>query len=363
MLVLFGDALNLNTSEWRKEAMIPGRLLGIGLPLTIVLGLVAAMLLLGLGIWEAALLATILAPTDAALGQAVITNPRTPERIRTALNVESGLNDGLALPLFFVLLEATTAEESGVGFGNLVVEILESVGLAAVVGVVVGFGGAWLLVKARSRSWVDPGWAQVFIPALAVLAYAVADGVEGSGFIGAWVAGMAFGRKLRPLAEEDVAFAEDAGHLLSMFSFFLLGMLAVGSTIRVIGWEMVVYSLLSLTLIRMLPVAAAMGGTGLRPATVAYLGWFGPRGLASMILGLIVIDDVGLEASATIIGVMVVTVTLSIVLHGTTSVPGANRYATWFEAASQRTPDMAEGRPAPAARVSRRHDFRRNGGA
>lgn len=329
--VLFTDALAINTSRWREDAAIPARLLGIGLPLTMLIGCgLAAVLAPELGVWEAALVGVLLAPTDPALGQAVVSNLRVPERIRVALNVESGLNDGLALPVFFVVLELAQASEGALRPAGVIGEIIVEVGLAAAIGVGIGVIGARALGGATSRGLTDRPWTQVALGALALAAWALANAAGGSGFIAAWVAGAAFGHVARDALPAIHEFVEESSHLLALLSLYVFG--AVGASLLIdTTWSAVVYAILSLTVVRMLPVAVSLAGSGLGRPTVLYLGWFGPRGLASIILTLIVVQDIDLAATPTIVLFTVATVTLSVLAHGLTAVWGSNAYGDWCE--------------------------------
>ncbi len=354
VIVLFTDAFALHTSRWREDAVIPARLLGIGLPLTMVAGWAVALLLFpDLEVWEAGLVGVLLAPTDAALGQAVVANKRVPERIRQALNVESGLNDGLALPVFFVFLEVAKAAEGSARMADILVEIVRELAIAGGIGIAVGVAGAFVLKAATERRWTDSGWSQIMLGALALAAWATADAAGGSGFIAAWVAGAAFG----PIARESLPsvhdFAEESGHLLSLLSMFVFGAVALGPKLGELTWAIVLYAGLSLTAIRMIPVAIAMGRSHLDRPTIAYLGWFGPRGLASMILVLIVIQESDLAGGTTITRLMVATVGLSVFAHGATAAWGANRYADWCE--RHPSPAAIPGSPRSSTfRLSRR---------
>jgi NhaP-type Na+/H+ or K+/H+ antiporter len=332
VLVLFADAFAINTSRWREDALIPTRLLGIGLPLTMLAGWgLAAVLAPGLSLWEAGLIGVLLAPTDAALGQAVVSNPRVPERIRVALNVESGLNDGLALPIFFVFLELAEASAGTIRPGEVVGEIIAEVGLALMVGVGIGVVGAYMLAGATKRGLTDAGWAQVALGALALAAWATANAAGGSGFIAAWVAGAAFGHVAREAVPGIHEFVEESSHLLALVSLYVFGAIGVGLVIDDLTWAAAVYAVLSLTVVRMVPVALAAAGSGLGRPTVLYLGWFGPRGLASMILVLIVVQEADLAGTPVIVLFTAATVTLSVLAHGVTAVWGSNAYADWCE--------------------------------
>jgi NhaP-type Na+/H+ or K+/H+ antiporter len=362
VLVLFTDAMTLNTSRWRDEAGLPARLLGVGLPLTVLAGLGVALVLLDqLEFWEAALIAIILAPTDAALGQAVVSNPRVPQRIRQGLNVESGLNDGIALPVFFVFLEAAEAVEASLSFRSLLWDITREVLIAGVAGVAIAVAAVRLIGWTRQRDWIAHGWDQVALLGVAFGAWSVGNLLGGSGFISAWVAGLVVGRALRGRESGRRDFAEDTGHVLTLLSFFVFGAFLLGEAAAEMTWQAALYAVLSLTLIRIVPVALSLIGGGFAWPSVLYLGWFGPRGLASIILVATVVAESNLEGGPTIALVMTATVGLSIYAHGATALWGSNRYADWFE--SQRTGETAEGTEVPAVAVSRRlgHGHHRGG--
>ena len=204
--VLFTDAAGVRWSVLRRDDALPLRLLGLGLPLTMVLGTVGAWLLLpGLTFWELALVAVILAPTDAALGQPAIADPRVPATVRQGLNVESGLNDGIALPFFVLLLAAATGDTESAGVGEVFPLAL---GLSTAIGLAVGWLGARLLAWSTAHGWVSEEWRRVPALVFAALGYAVTVSLDGSGFITAWVAGLAFGvvwRRTVPAAEAATA--------------------------------------------------------------------------------------------------------------------------------------------------------------
>jgi NhaP-type Na+/H+ or K+/H+ antiporter len=324
VLLLFTDAAHLDARRLRANPL-PVRLLGIGLPLTILLGTVAAVALLAdLSLWECAIVAAVLAPTDAALGQAVVTSPLLPQRLREGLNVESGLNDGGSVPFLMLFIGLALAEE-GSG-GGWVRFTLEQIGYGALIGAVVGAGGASALVRAAERRWTAPVFERLALAALAVIAWLAADAAGGNGFIAAFVAGgaafMAGARR-----EQMLEFAEEEGQILNLTVFLLFGVFAADALGDATA-AMVIYAVLSLTLIRMLPVAIATIGLGLRPATVGFLGWFGPRGLASVILALVVVDEApALAGLDQIFLTMTVAVLLSVAAHGVSAAPLTNRYA------------------------------------
>jgi sodium/hydrogen antiporter len=338
-LLLFSDAARINARTLRGGAALPGRLLLIGLPLTVGLaGAVAYGLFRHqLVVWEAFVLATVVAPTDAALGQSVVSNPRLPVRIRQALNVESGLNDGLAVPLFTIFLTLAVAEEEVTAHsaGRVIVEKL---GFGVLVGVGVGLAGGWLVTRASMRGWMTGVSQQLGVAAMAVLAWWSAEEIGGSGFIAAFVGGLALGRAAQWVGPKVVEFTEDTGAILNLFVFFGFGLVAV-ELLDTATWRMVVFAVLALTVLRMLPVVLATLGTGLRPTTIAFLGWFGPRGLASIILALLVVEEEPqLAGGATITIAMAVTVVMSVYAHGITAAPGV----AWYV---RRTQQMDEGAP------------------
>ncbi len=329
-LILFTDAMRLHFSSWAEDGAIPARLLGIGMPLTIVAGgFVAYLLFPDLGFWGAAIVATILAPTDAALGKAVVSNPRTPKRIREALNIESGLNDGIALPLLLFFIGALEAEQ---GAGSFAVLLARGLGVGVLVGVGIGLGMAWLIVISQRHKWIDGLWLQIAVVATALGSFVFADLLHGSGFVSAFVAGLSFGWVVDRNDVEPGEFAENLATLATMAAFFIFGAVILSEHLGAFSVQTVAYGIVSLTLIRMIPVGVSLIGSGLEPPSVLYIGWFGPRGLASIIFAAVVIEDLSGSIAHPVVDVMVVTVTLSILAHGVTAPWGSNRYGSWFEA-------------------------------
>ena len=327
-IVLFTDAASTNLSALRQNEALPLRLLGIGMPLTIVLGTaVAALVLTDLTFWEAAIVGTVLAPTDAALGQAVVSNPRLPLRMRQALNVEAGLNDGLSVPFLALFLTLGEAEEEHLSASVWVRFALEQVGFGILVGIGVGLVGGWLVRWASQRGWMTDSFQRLALLALAIIAWALADQIGGNGFIAAFVGGLVVGPSVRRVGERVIRFTEAEGQLLNLRVFFIFGALVLGA-IQPLSWEVALYALLSLTLIRMLPVALSLYGTHLRGVSVLFAGWFGPRGLASIVLGLIVVEEAPLlPGRDEIEAVVALTVLLSVLLHGVTAAPLSAAYA------------------------------------
>src|SRR3954447_24620892 len=279
-LVLFADASRIDVSALRREYAVPARLLGIGLPLTILTGWALRVVLFGaLPASEVLILAIILAPTDAALGQAVVTDPRLPSRIRQGLNVESGLNDGMCVPLLFIALAITHADTGSTSAHGALVLVVEAIGYGVLFGAIAGVAGALLARMWRGRGFLDASWGQILPAATAALAYALAAPLGGSGFIAAFVAGFAFGAVGRHRSGEATYLVDQLGELTNAVTFVVFGAAIVGPVLAGLTWQAAVYGVLSLTVVRMLPVAVALLGTRARRPTVAFVGWFGPRGL------------------------------------------------------------------------------------
>jgi sodium/hydrogen antiporter len=347
-IVLFTDAARTNLSTLRQNERLPLRLLGIGMPLTIALGtVVAALLLTDLSFWEAAIVGTVLAPTDAALGQTVVSNPRVPIRVRQALNVEAGLNDGLSVPFLALFLTLAVAEEELQPTSYWIRFALEQVGLGVLVGVGVGLAGGWLLSQASQREWMTDASQRLALLALALIAWTLADQIGGNGFIAAFVGGLVVGPTVERVGEQLMRFTEVEGQLLNLSVFFIFGVFVVG-LIQPLSWEVALYGLLSLTLIRMLPVAASLVGSRLSGVSVLFMGWFGPRGLASIVLGLIVVAEAPLLAGREQIEVVVaLTVLLSVLLHGVTAAPLSALYARKVEEMAADVPEKREAVEVP----------------
>ena len=329
-VVLFSDASRIDLALLRREVGVPARLLGFGLPLTIVLGFVAALVLLPDLAWaEALVLAVILAPTDAALGQAVVTYRRLPSSVRQSLNVESGLNDGICVPLFLIALAVAQAEETATGGGQAARLVLEKIGYGLLGGVIAGGLAAAVVVVFGRRRWISDPWLQIVPVAGAGLAFVLAEEIGGSGFIAAFVGGMVFGGLRRRSGGEVGYLLEEAGALLGAITFVVFGAVLLGPAVGDATWQVFLYVVLSLTIVRMAPVAVAMLGTGARPPTVAFLGWFGPRGLASIVFALMLLEEGGLPGEDIILSAAFVAVALSVLAHGITAAPMSHRYAGW----------------------------------
>jgi NhaP-type Na+/H+ or K+/H+ antiporter len=345
-LILFADASTLPWSQVRRDEGLPARLLLVGFPLTVVAGI-------GLGIWlvpaagwaAAALAATILAPTDAALGLGVFTNESVPSRIRRALNIESGLNDGMATPLVTLFLALLVAEE-GVGPENWLAESVKELGLAVLVALLVGAVGGRLAAAAHNRGWTSPLSDRLAALASALIAYGGSVAIGGNGFVAAFGAGLLFGAASKEVLREAVEFTEDLGLFASFLVWGLFGALLVAPQLTDgASTTAIAYAVLCLTVVRMLPVAISTIGTGLRPASIFFMGWFGPRGLASVVFTLIAFESLqeGGFGTATLIEIATWTIFLSVLAHGITAGP----LARWY---GRRVAD------APAEQVEMGHD-------
>ena len=346
-LLLFSDASTVRLHDIEGDASLPNRLLFVGLPLTIAAGaLVAYLIIPDTGWAPAALIATILAPTDAALGLAVVTNRAVPVRIRRALNVESGLNDGIATP-FVTLFIAACASEEGLSDQAWGLEALKQIGLAIVAAIVVGYFGGKLLALASDHGWTADVSEQIAILVLALLSYEGSVAIGGNGFIAAFAGGLLFGAATRGRLEAPVRFTETLGLAASFLVWSIFGAFFVGGLFtHELSAQPVIYAIISLTLIRMVPVAIALMGTHLRPATVAFMGWFGPRGLASVVFTLIALQELEHSGGGTLlVQTATWTILFSVVLHGISASPLAALYGTSIAKAGEIPEKAAAGEP------------------
>ena len=339
-LLLFSDASALDTRTLMRETSIPSRLLGIGLPLTILLGAVVAVPLFpDLGMFEAIVLAVLLSPTDAALGQMVVSDKRLPSCLRQGLNVESGLNDGISVPLLFAAV-ALVEVDKGPGLrGEIMLDLVEEVGIALVVGTALGVVVVRVFQTVDRLGWMDEGWTQVVPLATALVGYGITDELGGSGFIAAFAAGLLYGRLLGSRGHHTTLLTEEVSHVLGAVTFFAFAAGSVGLLITDLDAQTIIYAVLSLTAVRMIPVAIAMIGARLAAPTVLFAGWFGPRGLATIVFMLTIVEESDMPNGPLIAQAATVTVLLSIFAHGITAPWLTNRYVEWFSA-NEETLDM-----------------------
>ena len=341
ILVLFTDAANIDLRQLRRDHNIPLRMLAIGMPLSIVLGTFVLLAVFPIfSLWEAALVATILAPTDAALGQAVVTNRLVPVRIRQALNVESGLNDGIALPFVLIFASLASAMESSTHVSTWLVFALEQVTLGPLAGIFVGYAGARLVALCHRNKWMSMSAEGLIALALSFSAFALAELIHGNGFIAAFIAGLTFGNTLGRQCAYVREFAESEGLILVLLTFLAFGSAMLPMAVNEAQPLYVLFALFALTAIRMVPVWISLLGTAVKPFTTAFLGWFGPRGLASILFVLLVLRDFSLPHQEEILLITIVSVALSILLHGITAGPAAR----WHGARTQLMGKCAENR-------------------
>jgi NhaP-type Na+/H+ or K+/H+ antiporter len=345
-LVLFTDASRVNVHQLRNDLGLPVRLLAAGLPLTIGLGTAVAFgLLPGISLWVAAAIGAIVAPTDAALGASIMEDARIPNRVRRLLNVESGLNDGIATPFVNLFLAGAVATE--MIHTTSVLGAARELLIGAGVGTGVGLLGGWALSRAGARGWSDAGFRALAPLGLALLAYSGAIEAHGNGFVAAFLAGMAFGSVVRRDLDEQVEFAEEAGGLLSLVVWLIFGSAMLVPGFEHATWSDCLFAVLALTLVRMVPVGLVLVGSGLDRFTVGFIGWFGPRGLASVVFGLIAYDTLDPGDAGRVLSVVTVTIALSVLAHGLSASPLASRYGTFSATLAGHQP---EHRTTPSVR-------------
>jgi len=345
-VVIFSESSRISLRQARKESDLPGRLLIIGMPLTIIAGtLIAVLMFSNFSIWEAAILAAILAPTDASLGAAVVQSPKVPWRIRHALTVEGGLNDGLSIP-FLMLFIALARTDGGAHQNSWLVYTLQQIGFGILVGVVLGWIGGKLLTYAEGHSWMEKYSQQLALLSLAILSWWLGEHVlHGNGFIAAFIAGSMVYQGFENAHIRMADFDETWGDLLIYFIFFIFGTIAAPDLAQLTS-SMWLYAALSLTLIRFIPVLISMIGTRLQTSSILFMGWFGPRGLASIVLGLIFLEEQSnIPGETTITLVVIAAVLLSIFVHGTSAAPAINLYNRKITS----LPDGAAEQQEPAA--------------
>ncbi len=349
ILVLFTDASRIDLKLLLKEYKLPIRLLGVGLPLTIIIGTVLAIIVFQgkLNFWEAAALATILAPTDAALGQAVVSSPRVPICIRQALNVESGLNDGICLPILLIFLSLAETVEDSASTAFWLTFSAKQVILGPIVGIAIAYIAGWLITKSVEKKWMNHTFEDLSVLGISLLAYSVAELVGGNGFISAFCAGLTLGNTAKSICECLYEFGEAEGQLFVLLIFMIYGSTMIFPALAESSWQIWLYALLSLTLARMLGVAISVKGMKLRQDTILFLGWFGPRGVASVLYGLLVLEKEAVSGNEIIFTVMIITVFCSVFAHGLTAFPGANWYGNQMANISEDMPEMTEIKAMP----------------
>jgi NhaP-type Na+/H+ or K+/H+ antiporter len=337
ILVLATDASRINVRSLIRDHSLPTRLLAIGLPLMMLFGtILAAIFFAELTFWEAAVLGVILSPTDASLGQAVVTNPRVPVRIRQTLNVESGLNDGIAMPFLLMALNLALAEESPLGQSHFLGRALTLIVLGLVVGLIVGFLGGRFIEWGQKSGWMSKEFQKICTLVLALLAYGAAELTGGNGFIAAFVMGVTMANTTRREDTEMLyEYAEVEVQGLMMLTFMIVfGAVMLPLALDQFDGTMLLYAVLSLAVIRLAAVGLGLIRTKVKPITTGFIGWFGPRGIASILYVFTVMEE-DLPGESLIYGVVMLTVLISIFAHGVTAAPGAKWYAQQVEGVAE----------------------------
>jgi NhaP-type Na+/H+ or K+/H+ antiporter len=358
VLVLFTDATRIDLRLLQREHDVPLRLLLLGIPLMVLLGTGAAALLFpDLSLWQAAVLAAVLTPTDAALAQPVVGSTAVPVRVRQTINVESGLNDGLMLPIVLILTAVAGAESAGGSLGSWLGLVAGQVTLGPLVGVAIGYGGGKLVQRSTHKGWMSHAFQDLSAVALSVLAFAVATQIGGNGFIAAFTAGLTLGNCARDVCTRIYEFGEAEGQLLTLIVFLVFGAVLLPASAGPINATMMVYAALSLVVLRPLACALSLLGHGLRWPTVLFLGWFGPRGVASLLFAILVVERSRMPGQAFIMATVAVAVLMSVVLHGVTAHPLSRRFGAWIDRTEQPAA-LAESRTVGEmpTRVSARDD-------
>ena len=349
MLLLASDSSRIAFGAVLKNYSLPLRLLGFGLPLTIALGTLLTFWLFGsMGIWTAAILAVILAPTDDSIAENVIDNKKVPARIRQALNIEGGLNDGIAMPflLLFLALAASSADQ--IGSGIFLRTLLTQIGFGLLVGATLGYVGDKYISSAGDRGWMSPLFQKLAALALTILVFVLAEAIGGNGYVAVFAFGITVGNTMAATSNEPIhEFGKTEYTLLMMLTYMFFGMVMLPQALANINLTLVLYAVLSLTIVRLVPVAISLIGSHLRPLSTLFIGWFGPRGIASILYVLLVMEEPNIGSKEIIFDAAMLTVLLSIILHGVTAAPLANWYGERMNAMQAQGTADAEAQSVP----------------
>ncbi len=344
-LVLFTDASRINLTRLRDGYSWPLRMLVIGMPVVIVLGMVVSGALLGFSMGFALLLAVVLAPTDAALAGPVLESESVPDRVRQTINVESGLNDGLAVPALLLAL-ALVESEGGATAGETTLLFISQLGIGVLGGVALGWLGAKLIDSGTEAGWMSHLHQKIAAAALALGGYALVQLLGGSGFVAVFIAGAFLSHLVRPKCEYLYEFAETEGHSLVTLAFLFVGAGPIAMLFRegLPSWEVFVVAGLSLAVLRPISIAVSLLGQRLNWRTVFFLGWFGPRGLATVVFVLLAIEELS-EIPDLIVTTVAVVVAFSILAHGLSAVPMSRWLGSATESMEEEMPEMGEAYP------------------
>jgi len=322
VLTLIADGLVVDRELLARHWGPPARALVIAMPITLVLLALGAKLLFGDLSWaEAFLLGAVLSPTDPVVTSMVVTARRVPAQIRHTLNLESGLNDGLALPfvLFFLVL-ATPGGDAG----GEAAELLGEAVFGALVGIVLGIAGGYL--HRIVPLGVTPRFEGIYAVGFGLAAFGLADVTFGNGLIAAFLAGITLGYFEHEITERFVDFSENVSAIFQVLTFFVFGAIIVATTYDGSPWALVVFIAFALLVARPISVLLALAGTKLPRPQKAFIAWFGPKGVASMLFALLVLDE-GLTHGSLVFEVAAFVILGSILAHGLTDTVGAR----WIE--------------------------------
>ena len=322
-VILFNQAAELDLGAAFRRGDITFRLLVIGIPLALLLGTAAALLVLPvMPLWEAVCLAAIVAPTEVALIDALLEDDRIPERIRHALSTESGFYDGFALAAMLAAL-ALASDQTKPDFARWGLFLIRTELVSLVVGAAIGALGGWIVARSRRRGWMSDTWAQLATLAIALVCFAAGERSHGSGFVAAFAGGLMFAFVARRVAiRPDTQVSDAAGQLLEFMVFAMFGGYAVIVGWRDADWRVVVFAILALFVVRLIAVHVALIRSGIAMHERTFIGWFGPRGIGTLVLGVLMIGRGEIEQAHLITQVVAVTVTLSLVVHSATAWAG-----------------------------------------
>jgi NhaP-type Na+/H+ or K+/H+ antiporter len=327
-LILFNQAAALDLSAVVQRRGITFRLLVFGIPLSLGLGVLTATLLMPfMSLGGAIAFGTIVAPAEVALISALLEDRRIPEPVRHALSTESGFYDGFALTTMVLALAVTREKETSAhgGLGDLAWYLVRTEVLSAAAGLILGAVGGAVITWSRRRGWMSDTWAQLSMLMGALLCFEVGGLLDGSGLVAAFAGGLAFafvseGTGNRP--ERHVSDA--AAHLLELVVFAMFGAYAVVAAWRDLEWRVAAFAVVAVFAVRLIAVSVALIRTDLPARDRLFIGWFGPRGLGTIVLGLLMIEHSEPDLESLITQIVGITVSLSLVVHSLTVWPGIN---------------------------------------
>ena len=326
-LILFNQASALDLSAVVRRGGITFRLLVIGIPLSLGLGtLTGALLIPIMPLWEAVAMAAIVAPAEVALIAALLEDRRIPEPVRHALSTESGFYDGFALTTMLAALAVSDEqEEAHGGFGDLAWFLARTEVMSVVVGLILGAIGGVVITWSRRRGWMSDTWAQLSMLTGALLCFEIGGQLDGSGLVAAFAGGLGFAFVAKRSGRRPDTHVSDAvAHLLELAIFAMFGAYAVVEAWRAVGWQVVVFAFVALFGVRLIAVLVALIRSDLPARDRLFIGWFGPRGLGTIVLGLIMIEQTVPQREYWIMQTVGVTVSLSLLVHSLTVWPGIN---------------------------------------